>query len=73
MDNKYAGKRYQILNNSHFYVSKFTWHSRLGHSTDQALNILKNKLHFKSGPLPPCEIYHKAKQTRESFPISQHS
>lgn len=61
-----------IINKSHCFVSKFTWHNRLGHPADQALNVLKDKLNSKSDPLPPCEVCHKAKQTRESFPMSQH-
>ena len=50
-----------------YCVSKFTWHSRLGHPTDQALNILKNKLNFSNVSLPPCEVCRKSKQTREAF------
>lgn len=53
------------------FVSKFTWHSRLGHPAEQALNVLKVHLNLDNGLLPPCEICHRAKQTRESFPISQ--
>lgn len=63
----------QKLNKSQCYVSKFTWHSRLGHPVDQALNVLKTELNFKSDPLPPCLVCHKAKQTRDTFPIIQHS
>ena len=54
------------------YISKITWHSRLGHPNDQALNSLKDKLKFGNINLPPCEVCHKAKQTRESFSLSEH-
>ncbi|XP_052625052.1 uncharacterized protein LOC128132492 [Lactuca sativa] len=52
-------------------VSKLIWHNKLGHPSDQALSSLKNKLKFGNEVLPPCDICHKAKQTRESFPVSQ--
>ncbi|KAI3499188.1 hypothetical protein L1887_34981 [Cichorium endivia] len=53
------------------FVSKITWHSRLGHPAEQALNTLKDALQFNIDSLPPCEICHKAKQTRDSFPLSR--
>nr|KAJ0189315.1 hypothetical protein LSAT_V11C800419360 [Lactuca sativa] len=53
-------------------VYKFTWHNRLGHPSDQALVSLKHKLNFENVVLPPCDVCHRAKQTRDSFPVSQH-
>lgn len=55
------------------FVAKITWHSRLGHPAEPALNVLKESLQFSSDILPPCDVCHKAKQTRETFPISQKS
>ena len=54
-------------------VSKLTWHNRLGHPSDQVLSSLRHRLKIGSEVLPPCDICHKAKQTRESFPVSQHT
>ncbi|GJR60336.1 ribonuclease H-like domain-containing protein [Tanacetum coccineum] len=55
------------------YVSNNLWHQRLGHPADQVLDALKTKLLFDSNPtMSPCEVYHKAKQTREPFPLSDH-
>ncbi|GKB52370.1 ribonuclease H-like domain-containing protein [Tanacetum coccineum] len=46
---------------------------RLGHPADQVLEVLKHKIkdvnQTNSGP---CDICHKAKQTREPFPLSNH-
>ncbi|GJU34759.1 putative RNA-directed DNA polymerase [Tanacetum coccineum] len=46
---------------------------RLGHPADQVLVVLKHKIkdvnQTNSGP---CDICHKAKQTREPFPLSNH-
>lgn len=54
-------------------LSKCIWHNRLGHSADQVLNIFKHKLAYKVDPIAkPCEVCHKAKQTREPFPLSDH-
>ncbi|KAI3521421.1 hypothetical protein L1887_10887 [Cichorium endivia] len=54
------------------YVSKMTWHQRLGHPSDQVLGVLKNKLSLGNDRLSLCEVCHKAKQTREPFPLSSH-
>lgn len=55
------------------YVSESLWHNRLGHPFDQAVNMLQSDLKFtKDSHVSPCDICHKAKQTRESFPISDH-
>ncbi|KAI3753423.1 hypothetical protein L2E82_25475 [Cichorium intybus] len=54
------------------YVSKMTWHHRLGHPSDQVLGVLKHKLSLGSDRLSLCEVCHRAKQTREPFPLSTH-
>lgn len=66
-----SGTTLSKSNLAKYFVSKITWHSRLGHLAEQALNILKDSLQFNTLYLPPCEICHKAKQTRESFPLSK--
>ncbi|GJY87654.1 putative reverse transcriptase domain-containing protein [Tanacetum coccineum] len=49
------------------------WHTRLGHPSDQAVNMLQQDLNFtKDSHVSPCDICHKAKQTREPFPFSDH-
>ena len=53
------------------FISKFTWHNRLGHPAEPALNVLKQRLNITKDPLPPYDVCHKAKQTRDAFPISQ--
>ncbi|GJU04813.1 ribonuclease H-like domain-containing protein, partial [Tanacetum coccineum] len=56
-----------------FHVSKSLWHSRLGHPTDQVVYVLKNDLSVsKDTFVPGCEVCHKAKQTRKTFPLSDH-
>nr|GEY84592.1 ribonuclease H-like domain-containing protein [Tanacetum cinerariifolium] len=48
-------------------------HNRLGHPSDQVLSILKDKIPIDSlSDIQPCDVCHKAKQTRKSFPISDH-
>ncbi|GKA03002.1 ribonuclease H-like domain-containing protein [Tanacetum coccineum] len=47
------------------------WHCRLGHPADQVLSILGTKMGFsKHNQRSPCDIYPKAKQSREPFPLS---
>lgn len=54
-----------------YNVSKIVWHNRLGHPADQVLPVLKNDLGFtKNTSVHVCEICHRAKQTREPFPLS---
>ncbi|GKA69276.1 ribonuclease H-like domain-containing protein [Tanacetum coccineum] len=49
------------------------WHTRLGHPSDQAVNMLQQDLNFtKDSHVSPCDICHKAKQTREPFLSSDH-
>ncbi|GJT76697.1 ribonuclease H-like domain-containing protein, partial [Tanacetum coccineum] len=56
-----------------FNVSKDLWHSRLSYPADQVLNVLKNDLNLsKNTSVFVCETCHRAKQTRELFPLSDH-
>ncbi|KAK1420482.1 hypothetical protein QVD17_22111 [Tagetes erecta] len=49
------------------------WHSRLGHPSDEVLNVLKNDLFLnKNVNTKPCEVCHKSKQTRNAFTSSDH-
>lgn len=55
------------------FVSKSLWHHRLGHPSDHAIDLLHSELKFtKDSHVSPCDICHKAKQTREPFPLSEH-
>ncbi|GKB95546.1 ribonuclease H-like domain-containing protein, partial [Tanacetum coccineum] len=55
------------------HVSSKLWHCRLGHPADQVLSILGKKLVFsKIDHQSPCDICHKARQTREPFPLCDH-
>lgn len=62
------------VNNSMFgSLSNVLWHNRLGHPSDQVLTVLKNKLNLNdvsSGDR--CDVCQKAKQIRETFPLSDH-
>lgn len=53
-------------------VSNLTWHNRLGHPADQSLNVLRKTLHLVSDSIPSCDVFHKAKQPRNSFQLSEH-
>ncbi|GJX93635.1 ribonuclease H-like domain-containing protein [Tanacetum coccineum] len=66
------GKRYANSNVKSSSMSKGLWHNRLGHPTDQVLDVLKNKLDISDVTTSPYEVCHKAKQTREPFPFSDH-
>ncbi|GJX74193.1 ribonuclease H-like domain-containing protein [Tanacetum coccineum] len=45
----------------------------LGHLVDQVLSVLHNDLKIsKSSSMPVCEVCHRAKQTRDPFPLSSH-
>ncbi|XP_071704459.1 uncharacterized protein [Rutidosis leptorrhynchoides] len=60
-----------VSNNSKFKTS--IWHNRLGHPVSQVLNILKTYLNLNNTDFnEPFDICHKAKQTREPFPLSEH-
>ncbi|XP_071741361.1 uncharacterized protein [Rutidosis leptorrhynchoides] len=54
-------------------LSKSVWHCRLGHPADQVLGVLSNDLQFTSDKNNDhCDVCHKAEQTREPFPLSDH-
>ncbi|GKE14464.1 hypothetical protein Tco_1422041, partial [Tanacetum coccineum] len=54
-------------------VSKCLWQNKLGHPADQVLEVLQGRNDLKgihtSGP---CEVCHRAKQTINPFPLSDH-
>nr|GEX83087.1 ribonuclease H-like domain-containing protein [Tanacetum cinerariifolium] len=55
------------------HISKQLWHSRLGHPADHVLSVLSKSIGLKyKKHVSPCDICHKAKQTREPFPLSDH-
>ncbi|XP_071709370.1 uncharacterized protein [Rutidosis leptorrhynchoides] len=62
------------LPESKCYLSKHLWHSRLGHPSDNVLKNLKDKIDLSCKDIvsEPCDICHKAKQTREIFNDSDH-
>ncbi|GJS58260.1 putative RNA-directed DNA polymerase [Tanacetum coccineum] len=67
------GKRVNNSNIKCCHVSTCIWHNRLGHPSDQVLTVLKDKINdLNQTKFGPCEICHKAKQTKEPFPISDH-
>ncbi|GJY78471.1 putative RNA-directed DNA polymerase, partial [Tanacetum coccineum] len=67
------GKKFINGNISSCLVSKCLWHNRLGHPADQVLSVLKDKIDLNGlESSKPCEVYHKAKQTRDPFPLSDH-
>ncbi|GJW52271.1 ribonuclease H-like domain-containing protein [Tanacetum coccineum] len=50
------------------------WHCKLGHPTDPVLNVLKDNIGIENKSQTEfCEIYQRAKQTKEPFPLSDHS
>ncbi|GKD64990.1 ribonuclease H-like domain-containing protein [Tanacetum coccineum] len=56
-----------------FNLSKDLWHNRLSHPADQVLTVLKSDLNLpKKTKVSVCETCHRAKQTREPFPLSDH-
>ncbi|GKA74274.1 ribonuclease H-like domain-containing protein [Tanacetum coccineum] len=56
------------------YVSKTLWHSILGHPADQVFGVLQKELHVsKQLHVSPCDICHRAKQTRDYFLVSNHN
>ncbi|GJS62522.1 retrotransposon protein, putative, ty3-gypsy subclass [Tanacetum coccineum] len=49
------------------------WHTRLGHPADQVLNMFHKVLQMSKGShVSLCDTCHRAKQTREPFPLSEH-
>ncbi|GKA41180.1 ribonuclease H-like domain-containing protein [Tanacetum coccineum] len=66
----FVGKSNMVVS---FHVSKLLWHNRLGHPAHQVLYVLKNDLsNSKNTSVPMCEACHRAKQTKEPFPLSDH-
>ncbi|GJS52011.1 putative reverse transcriptase domain-containing protein [Tanacetum coccineum] len=56
-----------------YFLSKCLWHNRLGHPADQVIEVLKGKLSIeKFSTSDPCEVCHKAIQTMDPFPLSDH-
>lgn len=54
-------------------ISNELWHCRFSHHANQVMFVLGNKIGFKSDDhVSPCEICHKAKETMEPFPLSDH-
>ncbi|GJS32458.1 putative RNA-directed DNA polymerase, partial [Tanacetum coccineum] len=67
------GKRLFNKETNACLVSKCLWHNRLGHPADQVLDVLKNKIDLKGvQSSEPCEVCHRAKQTGDPFPLSEH-
>ncbi|GJW03860.1 ribonuclease H-like domain-containing protein [Tanacetum coccineum] len=55
-------------------LSQHDWHCRLGHPTDPVLGVLKPELKIDNTKQTEyCETCQRAKQTREPFPLSDHS
>ncbi|GJS95733.1 putative RNA-directed DNA polymerase [Tanacetum coccineum] len=55
-------------------LSQHDWHCRLGHPADPVLSVLKPDLKIDNTKQTEyCETCQRAKQTRESFPLSDHT
>ncbi|GJX25295.1 putative RNA-directed DNA polymerase [Tanacetum coccineum] len=55
-------------------LSQHDWHCRLGHPADPVLGVLKPELNINNiKQTEYCEICQRAKQTREPFPLSDHT
>ncbi|GJZ90974.1 retrovirus-related pol polyprotein from transposon TNT 1-94 [Tanacetum coccineum] len=49
------------------------WHNTLGHPSNQVLSVLQSDLSIiKNCYVPVCEVFHKEKQTRDPFTLSDH-
>ncbi|XP_071688300.1 uncharacterized protein [Rutidosis leptorrhynchoides] len=60
--------------NDKCYGSANLWHSRLGHPSTHVLKILKDRIGVNPDSAGDvCEIFHKAKQSRDPFPLSDHT
>nr|KAJ0191767.1 hypothetical protein LSAT_V11C800422600 [Lactuca sativa] len=71
----YQRRWWRMVENLRDYTTLMVYpqHSKLGHPADQALTSLKKVLNFGNESLPPSDVCHRAKQTRESFSLSQHT
>ncbi|GJX98392.1 ribonuclease H-like domain-containing protein [Tanacetum coccineum] len=57
-----------------YFLSQHDWHCRLGHPPEHVLNVLKESLQIDNKDKNVCcEICLRAKQTREPFPLSDHT
>ncbi|GKB21958.1 ribonuclease H-like domain-containing protein [Tanacetum coccineum] len=66
----YTGQSNMVMS---FHVSKLLWHNRPGHPADQVLYVLKKDLNISDNTfVPMCDVCQRAKQTRETFPLSDH-
>ncbi|GKA65674.1 ribonuclease H-like domain-containing protein [Tanacetum coccineum] len=55
-------------------LSQHDWHCRLGHPADPVLGVLKPELKIDNTKQTEyCETCQRAKQTREPFPLSDHT
>nr|GEV47178.1 hypothetical protein [Tanacetum cinerariifolium] len=66
------GKKHIVSNIKTCVVSKCLWYNRLGHPVDQVLKVLRDKIDLDDTNVGLCDVCHKAKQTREPFPLSNH-
>ncbi|GJX80998.1 ribonuclease H-like domain-containing protein [Tanacetum coccineum] len=66
------GKKHINSNVKTCIVSKCLCHNRLEHPPDQVLKILKDKINLDDLNTSPCDVCHKAEQTREPFSLSNH-
>ncbi|GJS09367.1 ribonuclease H-like domain-containing protein [Tanacetum coccineum] len=73
-DMNYTDKKLDdVLGISHLKI-KHDWHYRVGHLTEPVLNVLKDSLQFDNKDQTICcEICQRAKQSRELFPLSDHT
>lgn len=66
------GNNLDFTKTTQCYVSKLTWYNVLGHPIDQSLNVLKGSLNLGSESLPPFDVCHDAKQSRNYFQFNEH-
>ncbi|XP_071715209.1 uncharacterized protein [Rutidosis leptorrhynchoides] len=56
------------------YASTSLWHCRLGHPATQDLKLLKNSIGINpNSDNDVCDVCHKTKQSRDPFPLSDHT
>lgn len=54
------------------FLPKTIRYSRLGYTSNQVLDFLTNPLGINGDFLDVCYVLPKAKETRDSFPLSSH-